>query len=138
VVHEREETNDEGEIGAADRGGGDAHDRVARVANARVWHYLVPDVFRAVPAEGLHGNLPCGFAARATPGRKSYTSSPTVLRRRLSLSSAARKSPPGKPYTVIRETSGAWRAWTRARPRPGPRTPPPPQRRPPAHTPPPA
>src|SRR5262249_35682841 len=67
LFHVRHEPAEEVEIGAADRGGGDADDRVARISNARIGHRLVPDVFRAVPAEGLHGNLLYEPAARAAP-----------------------------------------------------------------------
>src|SRR5215831_5963423 len=71
LFHVRHEAAEEVEIGPADRGGGDAHDGVARITNARVRHRVEPDVLNAVPAEGSHGNLLYEPAAKAAPASPS-------------------------------------------------------------------
>ena len=54
ALHRRHEAVVEMQVGAADRGRGDAHDGVARVQDLRVRDVLDPDVLGAFPAVGKH------------------------------------------------------------------------------------
>jgi hypothetical protein len=42
------------QVGTADRGRGDAHDRVGRLLDLRVWDLIDPDVAFAVESERFH------------------------------------------------------------------------------------
>src|SRR5579884_807276 len=55
------------EIGTADGGGGDAHDRIPRIEDLRIGDLLDAHIFLAVPAGRFHGVPPGGWAGPA-PG----------------------------------------------------------------------
>ena len=57
------------QVAAADRGRGDADDRIAGVDDFGVRHRVDADVFRAMPCKGLHAALSWYFAARVSSRR---------------------------------------------------------------------
>jgi hypothetical protein len=58
LLHERRQNLVEVEVGAADRRGRDAYDRVVRLLDRRVGDFVYPDIPLAVPRQRLHSASP--------------------------------------------------------------------------------